>query len=149
LGVEKQKDKATVNRKRLYKVAAIVVIVAVVLAFTAYYWQSTTDLVRITEFYETNEGQTTEQVIYGFTVKIANQGHNDVSNLILVVKVLGNGSELDRATRSLFILRSGQEVIPSAVYTAVNTTDTVGSTISYVATVESNGRVLDERTIAG
>jgi hypothetical protein len=146
---EKQKDNPTANRKRLYKAATIIVIVAVALAFIAYYWQSTTDLVRIAEFAKTDGGQTTEQVIYGFNVKIANQGHNDVSDLTLVVKVLGNGSELGRTTQLLNTLRSGQEITPVGVYIIVDTNGTVGSTLSCVATVELNGKVLDERTIAG
>lgn len=87
---------------------------------------------------------------FPFIVNITNQGHNDVSGLTLVVKVLGNESELGTPyTQLLDTLPSGQEVTPRDVVITVNTTETVGATLSYVATVELDGRVLDERTIAG
>lgn len=57
---EKQNHKATINRKILYRAVAIIVIAVVAVAFIVYYWQSTTNMVRITYFAKTGGG---EQVI--------------------------------------------------------------------------------------
>lgn len=86
-------------------------------------------------------------MIYLFTVKIANQGHNDVSGLTLVVKVLGNGSELG-STSLLLSIPSGQERTEN-LGIDLNKNDTVENTFNYVATLELDGRVVDERTATG
>jgi hypothetical protein len=124
------------NRKRLYSAVAIILIAIVAVAFFVYYWQS-----------KTGGGETADDMIYLFTVKIASQGHNDVSGLTLVVKVLGNGSELG-STSLLLSIPSGQERTENAGID-LNKNDTVGNAFSYVATFELDGRVVDERTAAG
>ncbi len=82
-------------------------------------------------------------MIYDFDLKVANQGINDVSNLTLTVKVLGNGSELGRESHYPVNLRSGQEVDQSFGI-SVDMNATIGQVISYVATVELNGNILDK-----
>lgn len=135
------------NRKRLYSAVAIILIAIVAVAFFVYYGQSTTNFVKITYFAKTGGGETADDMIYLFTVKIANQGHNDVSGLTLVVKVLGNGSELG-STSLLLSIPSGQERTENPGID-LNKNDTVGNTFTYVATFELDGRVVDERTAAG
>lgn len=148
MGEEKQNHKATISRKRLYRAVAIIVIAIVAVAFIVYYWQSTTNVVRITGFQESGGGQVPGEVLYGFTVKIANQGRNDVSGLTLVVKVLGNGSEIGRDSHPFITVRSGQEIEDDDFGIWLNSTDTVGKTLSYVATLELDGKVLDEARLS-
>ncbi len=144
---EKQNHKATINRKRLYRAVAIIVIAIVAVAFIVYYWQSTTNIVRITYFAKTGGGETPDDMIYSFTVNITNQGHNDVSGLTLVVKVLDNGNELGNKT-VLLSIPSGQEWTEKP-FIDLNKNDTVGKTFSYLATLELDGKVVDEKTAAG
>lgn len=143
---QKHSSKAKSSKKRLYGTAAVIIIAIIIAASIVYYWQSRTNFVRITKFIKSGGGQTPDEMIYGFDLKVANQGINDVNNLNLAVRVLGNGNELGRWTDYPFNLRSGQEVDQSYGI-SVGMNATFGQVISYVATIELNGTILDEARI--
>lgn len=150
----KMECKVTSSKNRLYRAIAGVIIIVIIVAVVFYYWQTHTNLVKITEFRKTNGGNTGDYTIYIFKVKVANEGVNTVTDLTVIVKVLGNGSELGRDTHLLLSLSSGQET-PETDYTpgqldqpGIETNATIGVTLSAVATVALNGVILDQVTIS-
>lgn len=134
----------TINRKRLYVAIAGIIIIVIIVASFAYYWQSRTNVLRIIEFTKRGPSQVPDMVIYSFKVRVANQGVNDVSGWTAVVKVLGNGSELARDSHAMRPLYRGQEVRDENFGVILNTTDTIDRILSFVATVEINGTILHQ-----
>ena len=72
------------NRK-LFVLIAVLITVAVIVAFFVYYRQQPINLVRIKEFFKSGGGQADEALIFKFTVKVENQGANDVTGLKVAV----------------------------------------------------------------
>lgn len=101
--------KFKLGKKKLYSLITSIVLVIVIVAFAAYYWESRTNIAKLTQFSKTVGGQMPEQVLYRFSLKVENQGINDISGLTLRVKVLGDGAELGSDYLPLQTLPHGQE----------------------------------------
>ena len=138
------------KRRRLYAIVAVIVIIVVSTAFFIYYWQSHSNLVRIKDFFKSGGGQAGEYLILGFTVKMENQGVNDVTGLIMVVKVLGNGTELAQDGHPLRpnTLFRGEEREDEELGVIINMTETIDETLSAVAWIELNGAILDQANLS-
>jgi hypothetical protein len=144
--VKKKSNKAArPGRKRLYGLVTAVVLVVVVVAFVLYYVPSKSSIVKITHFSKT-EGSVPGQVIYKFSVTIENQGTNDVSGLLLRVRILGDGAEIQSETFLMPTLNRGQEYSPDEVGMLANLNETAGKTLSFTATLDLNSRTIDEAT---
>ena len=144
----KKGRRVAIDRKRLYVAIAGVVIIVIIVASFAYYWQSRTNALRIIDFSKRGPSQVPDMVIYSFVLRVANQGVNDVSDWTAVVKVLGNGSELARDSHAMRPLYSGQEVEDDEFGAILNTTDTADKILTFVATVEINGTILHQASIS-
>jgi hypothetical protein len=138
------------GNKKLFVLIAALITVAVVVAFFTYYRQQAVNLVRIKEFFKSGGGQAEEVLIFKFTVKVENQGVNDVTGLIVAVKVLGNGSELAQDAHLLHPNRllSGEVREDSDFAMMININDTVGNALSAIAWIELNGAVLDQTNLS-
>ncbi|HUW48891.1 MAG TPA: hypothetical protein VMW36_09155, partial [Patescibacteria group bacterium] len=86
--------KVKLGKKKLYSLIAGIVLVIVIVAFAAYYWESRTNIARITQFSKTIGGTIPEQVLYKFSLKVENQGTNDINGLTLRVRILGDGIQI-------------------------------------------------------
>lgn len=139
--------KVKLGKKKLYSLIASIVLVVVIVAFAAYYWESGTNIAKITQFSKTGGGQTPEQVLYRFSLKVENQGINDISGLTLRVKVLGDGAELGSDYLPLQTLPHGQEYTPGDLGVWVNITDIGSKTITFAATLELDNKTIDEVTL--
>jgi hypothetical protein len=106
--------------------------------------------VRIKEFFKSGSGQADESLIFKFTVKVENQGANDVTGLKVAVKVLGNDSELAQDAHLLHPNRllSGEVRADTDLGVMINVTDTIDKTLSAVAWIELNGAVLDQANLS-
>lgn len=138
------------GNRRLFVIIAALVTVAVVAAFFVYYRQQAINLVRIKEFFKSGSGQADESLIFKFTVKVENQGANDVTGLKVAVKVLGNDSELAQDAHLLHPNRllSGEVRADTDLGVMINVTDTIDKTLSAVAWIELNGAVLDQANLS-
>jgi len=142
-GAPSQSDKVTVSKKTLYRLIGIVAIVIVVVAPYFYYKQLTTNVVVITEF---RKHPVTDVVgdtaRWPFTVKVENRGSNDVSNLVLIVRILGNGSELGRDSGALSTMQVGQvRTFIMSIYLDIDVIR--GKILSSTATLELEGEVIN------
>ena len=134
------------GKKRLYSLVVGIVLIAVVVALALYYVGTRTNIVKIAQFAKTGDALVVDQVLYRFSVTIENQGINDVSGLVLKVRVLGDGADLGGDSYTLPILLSGQKHTPNEVGVWLNLTDIGGKTISFLATLELDNRTIDEAT---
>lgn len=139
--------RAKPRKRKLYILITGIVLVIVIGASAAYYWESRTNIAKITRFSKDNGGQTPEQVLYRFSFKVENQGINDISGLTLRVKVLGDGAELGSEHLLLQTLPSGQEKDPGFLGVWVNVTDIGSKAITFAATLELDNRTIDEVTL--
>jgi hypothetical protein len=149
VGVDNVVEKAAsgnvnIGKKTLFLMVAIIIIVVAVVAFFALFRQSSTNKVRITNIAVQPAEITGYNVRWPITVTIENQGSNDVSGVTLVVKMLGDGSELGRDTAQLSTLIVGdQRTMNMSILT-----DTRGAgpleTRAYVATILLDNIILDE-----
>ena len=139
--------KAKLGKKKLYTLIASIVLVSVIVAFAAYYWESGTNIAKITQFYKTGGGQAAEQVLYRFSVEVENQGTNDIHGLTLRVRILGDGTQIGGEDYDLGSLRRGQEFASDELGVWVNTTDIGSKTITFAATLELDSKTIDEVTL--
>lgn len=138
----------TISKNRVYKAIAGVIIIVIIIVVVFYYWQTHTNLVKITEFSKPITGSAGDYLTYTFKVKVVNEGVNTVTDLTVLVKVLGNGSELGRDNHLLLSLSSGQETPQTDYGMIINLNDTIGRALSAVATVTLNGVVLDQASMS-
>ena len=144
LETETPKTKAKISRKTLY---GIVVFVIVVFAGVVIYLfaSSSPYNVRIVRFFlfEENSHVLGNLVVLSFYVKIENLGSNNVSGMVLVVKVLDDYHELGRDTVHIDTLQPGLRKTFSIVV-RVNTTEFFGKYVRYVATLYLGDTIIDE-----
>ena len=143
---ETSNDRAKLGKKKLYSLVTGIVLIIVIVAFVAYYWESRTNIAKITRFSKTGGGQTPEQVLHRFSLKVENQGTNDISGLTLRVRVLGDGTELGSDYLPLQTLPHGQEYTADDMGVWVNITEISSKTIAFAATLELGNRTIDEVT---
>lgn len=143
---ETSNDRAKPGKKKLYSLVTGIVLIIVIVAFVAYYWESRTNIAKLTRFSRTGGGQTPEQVLYRFSLKVENQGINDISGLTLRVKVLGDGTELGSDHLPLQTLPHGQEYTADDMGVWVNITEISSKTITFTATLELGNKTIDEVT---
>jgi len=139
--------KAKFGKKKLYSLIASIVLVIVIVAFAAYYWESRTNIAKITQFSKTGGGQASEQVLYRFSVKVENQGTNDIIGLILRVRILGDSIQIGGEDYVLGSLLRGQEFTSDDLGLWVNITDIGSKTITFAAALELGNRTIDEVTL--
>ena len=139
-------SKVKPGKKKLYSLIVSIVLVIVIIAFTAYYWEPRANIGKITQFSKTGGGQTPEQVLYRFSVEVENQGTNDIKGLTLRIRILGDGIQIGGEYSMITLLR-GQKFASDDLGVWVNTTDVGGKTITFVATLELNNRTIDEVTL--
>jgi hypothetical protein len=139
--------KVKLGKKKLYSLITGIVLVIVIVAFAAYYWESGTNIAKITQFSKTGGGQTPEQVLYRFSVKVENQGTNDINGLTLKVRILGDGIQIGGEDYPLQSLLRGQEFTSDDLGVWVNITDISSKTITFAATLELDKRTIDEVTL--
>lgn len=140
--------KAKLGKKKLYSLIASIVLVIVIVAFVAYYWESRTNIAKITQFSKTGVGEMPEQVLYKFSVEVENQGTNDIKGLILGVRILGDGIQIGGEDYPLSSLLRGQKFTSDDLSVWVNSTDIANKTITFAATLELDNRTIDEVTIS-
>jgi len=115
-----------------------------------YLKQSTTNDVVITSF-EKGSGSVVgpsnnQDFIYPFNVTISNRGSNDVSDLTLIVQVLGNGNVLGSDTTQVGTLQAGyQDSFSTSVTFSGNAA--LGETQTYAALLEQNGVVINQMNL--
>ena len=141
---ETSNGKVKLGKKKLYTLIASIVLVIVIVAFAAYYWESRTNIARITQFSKTGGGQASEQVLYRFSVEVENQGTNDINGLILRVRILGDGIQIGGEYTILQSLLRGQKFTSDDLGVWVNVTDIGSKTITFAATLELDNRTIDE-----
>jgi hypothetical protein len=141
---ETSNRKVRLGKKKLYSLIAGIVLVIVIVAFVVYYWESRTNIAKITQFSKTSGGQTPDQVLYRFSVKVTNQGTNDINGLILGVRILGDGIQIGGEDYPLSSLPRGQEFTSDDLGVWVNTTDIGSKTITFAATLELDNKKIDE-----
>jgi hypothetical protein len=148
MGKEKGSGKGSAKpgRKKLYSLVIGILLITIVVAFAMYYVASKTSIVKIAEFAKTGDALVVDQVLYRFSATIENQGINDVSGLVLRVRVLGDGVELGGDSYTLPTLLRGQKYSPDDVGVWLNLTDIGGKTISFSATLELDNKIIDEAT---
>jgi hypothetical protein len=144
---EASNRKVKLGKKKLYSLIASIVLVIVIVAFAAYYWESRTNIARITQFSKTSGGQAFGQVFYRFSVEVENQGTNDINGLTLRVKILGDGIEIGGEYTILQSLLRGQKFTSDDLGVWVNVTDIGSKTIEFAATLELDNRAIDEVTL--
>ena len=140
--------KVKLGKKKLYSLITGIVLVIVIVAFAAYYWESRTNIARITQFSKTIGGTTLEQVLYKFSLKVENQGTNDINGLILRVRILGDGIQIGGEYTILQSLLRGQKFTSDDLGVWVNITDIGSKTITFAATLELDKRTIDEVTLS-
>jgi hypothetical protein len=145
-GKSSGKGSARPGRKRLYSLVIGILLVVIVVAFALYYVASKTSIVKIAEFAKTGDALVVDQVLYRFSATIENQGINDVSGLVLKVRVLGDGVELGGDSFALPTLLRGQKYAPDELGVWTNLTAVSGKAISFSAKLELDNRTLDEAT---
>ena len=139
--------KVKLGKKKLYSLIASIVLVIVIVAFAAYYWESGSNIARITQFSKTGVGQIPEQVLYVFSVKVENQGTNDINGLTLGVRILGDGIQIGGENYTDWSLPRGQEFTNPDWGVWVNITDIGSKTITFAATLELDSKTIDEVTL--
>ena len=140
--------KVGLGKKKLYTLIASIVLVIVIVAFAAYYWESRTNIAKITQFSKTGGGTLPEQVLYRFSVEVENQGTNYINGLTLEVRILGDGTQIGGEDYDLGSLLRGQEFTSDDLGVWVNITDIGSKTITFAATLELDNRTIDEVTIS-
>ena len=145
---ETSNGKVKLGKKKLYTLITGIVLVIVIVAFAAYYWESRTNIARITQFSKTIGGTTLEQVLYKFSLKVENQGTNDINGLILRVRILGDGIQIGGEYTILQSLLRGQKFTSDDLGVWVNITDIGSKTITFAATLELDKRTIDEVTLS-
>lgn len=143
---ETSNGKVKLGKKKLYTLIASIVLVIVIVAFAAYYWESRFNIARITQFSVTPGGQASEQVLYKFSVKVENQGTNDINGLTLRFRILGDGIQIGGENYLLESLLRGQEFTSDDLGVWVNITDIGSKTITFAATLELDNKTIDEVT---
>jgi hypothetical protein len=138
--------KVRLGKKKLYSLIASIVLVIVIVAFVAYYWESNANIAKITQFSKTGGGQTPDQVLYRFSVEVTNQGTNDINGLTLRVRILGDGIQISGEDYPLQSLLRGQEFTSDDLGVWVNITDIGSKTITFAATLDLGNRTIDEVT---
>jgi uncharacterized protein YpmB len=148
--MRKGKSRGSVKpgRKKLYSLIVGIVLIILVVAFAGYYITSRTSIVKIIQFNRTGDAQIPDQVLYRFSVTIENQGIDDISSLVLRVRVLGDGVELGSDTHTRATLLHGQKWTPDEVAVWVSLTDIGGKIISFSAALDLGNRTIDEVTIS-
>jgi len=144
---EASNGKVKLGKKKLYSLIASIVLVIVIVAFAAYYWESRTNIARITQFIKTGGGQTSEQVLYRFSGEVENQGTNDINGLTLRVRILGDGIQIGGEYTILQSLLRGQKFTSDDLGVWVNITDIGSKTITFAATLELDNKTIDEVTL--
>ena len=144
---ETSNGKVKLGKKKLYSLITSIVLVIVIVAFAAYYWESGSNIAKITQFIKTGGGQTSEQVLYRFSVEVENQGTNDINGLTLRVRILGDGIQISGEDYPLQSLLRGQEFTSDDLGVWVNITDIGSKTITFAATLELDKRTIDEVTL--
>ncbi len=139
--------KVRLGKKKLYSLIASIVLVIIIVAFAAYYWESGTTIAKITEFSKTGGGQSPDQVLYRFSVEVENQGTNDIDGLTLRVGILGDGVQIGGEYTILQPLLRGQKFTSDDLGVWVNSTDIGSKTITFAATLELNNKTIDEVTL--
>jgi hypothetical protein len=140
----KSNGRAKLGKRKLYSLITGIVLVIVIVALAAYYWELGTDIAKITQFSRTGGGQTPEQVLYRFSVEVENQGTNDINDLILRVTILGDGIQIGGEYASLGSLHQGQKFASDDLGVWVNITDIGSKTITFDATLELDKRIINE-----
>jgi len=140
---ETSSDKVTIGKKTIYGIIASVIIIAVVLI--CFFRPFSTNSVRISRFTKEEGSFVGNYMQFPFTVEVENLGSNDVSGLVLVVKVLADYSEVDRDIEHLSTLRAGHKVT-IGMYCLVDY-DLLQGKVSYVATLQLDHTILDEITL--
>jgi len=136
------------NKNTLYKAIAGVIIIVVIIAVVFFYWQTHTNLVKITKFSERTTGSAGEYIPYTFSVIVKNQGINTVDDVTVLVRILGNTSELGRDSHLLLSLASGQETPETDYSMFIEMNATIGVTLTAVATLNMSGIILDQVSIS-
>jgi len=141
---ETSNGKVKLGKKRLYTLIASIVLVIVIVAFAAYYWESGTTIAKITQFSKRLGGQIPEQVLYVFSVKVENQGTNNINGLTLGIRILGDGIQIVGENYTDWSLPRGQEFTNPDWGVWVNITDIGSKTITFAATWELDNKTIDE-----
>lgn len=145
MGTESRSSSFTISKKVVYGIAVIaVVIVAVVLIYFRPFSTTNANDVKIESFAKEEGYMIGGSMEFPFTVKVTNFGSNDVSGLVLVVKVLGDYNEVDSDVEHLGTLRSGYSTTVSMLCSANYDASLKGKEVSYVATLQLDSTVLDE-----
>jgi divalent metal cation (Fe/Co/Zn/Cd) transporter len=144
---ETSNGKVKLGKKRLYTLIASIVLVIVIVAFAAYYWESGTTIAKITQFSKRLGGQIPEQVLYVFSVKVENQGTNNINGLTLGIRILGDGIQIVGENYTDWSLPRGQEFTNNDWGIWVNITDIGSKTITFAATLELDNKTIDEVTL--
>jgi hypothetical protein len=151
LGLETPEKKVKISRKTLIGVALVLVII-VLAGVTIYLLGSPAPkTVKIVRFFPADETSHLtigihiegDQMVFPFYVKVENSGSNNVSNLLVVVRVFGDYSELGNNTARIETLKAGSRKTMSMVV-RIKTSELQGKIINYVATVYQGNTVLDE-----
>lgn len=152
LETETTKGKVTISRKTFYGIAFLVIVVfAGVMIYL--FGSSQTSNVKIVRFFLVTEHSwmgrtmgartTNGQVILPFYVKVENSGSNNVSDLVVVVRVFGGYTELGNDTAHIKTLQAGRRITLSMVV-KVNKSELLGKALGYVATVYLDNAIVDE-----
>lgn len=144
---ETSNGKVKLGKKKLYTLIASIVLVIIIVAFAAYYWESGTTIAKITQFSKRLGGQIPEQVLYIFSVEVENQGTNDINDLTLSVNILGDGIQIGGEYTILQSLLRGQKFTSDDLGVWVNVTDVGSKTITFAATLELDNKTIDEATL--
>jgi hypothetical protein len=139
--------KVRLGKKKLYSLIASIVLVIIITAFVAYYWESRTTIAKITQFFKTGGGQSPDQVLYRFSIQVENQGTNDIKDLTLRVRILGDGIQIGGEYYVLQSLLRGQEFTSDDLGVWVNITDVGTKAITFAATLELDNKTIDEVTL--
>jgi len=150
-GLETQERKVRISRKTIYVIVVVLVLVASAVVMTHLLSPSSTTAVKIVRFFLVDEPDHLtigvhmegDEMIFPFYVKVENQGSNNVSNLVVVVKVLGDHSELGSDTASIETLQAGRRRTMSMVV-RVNVSELQGKFINYIATLYLDNTIVDE-----
>ena len=146
--MEKPEERVTISKKTLYGiiVGIIIIFAGILIYLNTSRPSSPTYNVKIISFAKEEGYLVGETMVFPFTIEVENLGSSDVSGLDVVVKVLGDRTELDSDTTHLSTLRVGHSLRISATC-YVNENNLLGKDISYVATVYLGNAVLDESTL--
>ena len=137
-------DKVTISKKTVYGIIGVVIIIAVVLIY--FFRPLSTNSVRIARFAKEEGSFIGNYMQFPFTVEVENLGSNDVSGLVLVVKVLADYNEVYRDTEHLSTLKAGH-IVTISMHCLVDYDLLQGKEASYVVTLQLDNTVLDESTL--